>query len=44
MLPAEITCVVGIDVAKAAPVGCALSVPSGAVRQRPTRFEATAAG
>jgi transposase len=44
MLSAQIRCVVGIDVAKASHVICALSAPSGAVRQRATRIEATAEG
>ncbi len=44
MVSAQIRCVVGIDVAKAAHVICALSAPSGAVRQRATRIEATTEG
>jgi transposase len=44
MLPSQICCVVGIDVAKAAHVVCALAAPSGAVRQRATRIEASAQG
>ena len=44
MLGPEIRCVVGIDVAKQAHVVCALEVPSGAVRHKPSRLEATAAG
>jgi transposase len=44
MLPAETRCVVGIDVAKQTPVVCALAVPSGAVRHKPSRIEATAEG
>ena len=44
MLGPEIRCVVGIDVAKQAHVVCALEVPSGAVRHKPSRIEATAAG
>jgi transposase len=44
MLPAEIRWVVGIDVAKQAHVVCALEAPSGAVRHKPSRIEATAEG
>ncbi len=44
MLPAEIACVVGIDVAKQAHVVCALEAPSGALRHKPSRIEATAEG
>lgn len=44
MLAAEIRCVVGIDVAKQAHMVCALDAPSGAVRQPPTRIEASAEG
>lgn len=44
MLPAETRCVVGIDVAKQAHVVCALEAPSGAVRQKPSRIEASAEG
>lgn len=44
MLPAEIRCVVGIDVAKAAHVVCALEAPSGAVRLKSTPIAANAAG
>jgi transposase len=44
MLPEEIGCVVGIDVAKQAHVVCALEVPRGAVRHKPSRIEATAEG
>jgi transposase len=44
MLPPEIRCVVGIDVAKAAHVVCALDAPDGRVRQRPRRIGATADG
>lgn len=44
MLPPEIRCVVGIDVAKHAHVVCALAAPSGAVRHKPSRLEATAEG
>jgi transposase len=44
MLPPEIRCVVGIDVAKQAHVVCALEAPSGALRHKPSRIEATAEG
>lgn len=44
MLSSQIRCVVGIDVAKASHVVCALEAPGGAVQQRPTRIEATAEG
>jgi transposase len=44
MLPPEIRCVVGIDVAKSAHVVCALEVPSGAPRLKSTPLAATAAG
>jgi transposase len=44
MLAPEIRCVVGIDVAKQAHVVCALEAPSGTVRHKPSRIEATAAG
>lgn len=44
MVPSQIRCVVGIDVAKQFHVVCALEAPSGAVRQRATRIEATKAG
>jgi len=44
MLPREIGCVVGIDVAKASHVVCALEVPSGAVRLPSTPIPATAEG
>jgi len=44
MLGPEIRCVVGIDVAKQAHVVSALEVPSGAVRHKPSRIEATAEG
>jgi transposase len=44
MLPSEIRCVVGIDVAKEAHVVCALEAPTGRVRQRPARIAATAEG
>lgn len=44
MVPSQIRCVVGIDVAKASHVVCALEAPSGAVRQRTQRIEASAEG
>ena len=44
VLDATVRCVVGIDVAKRSHVACALEAPTGAVRQRPTKIEATAAG
>jgi transposase len=44
MLPPEIACVVGIDVAKQAHVVCALEAPSGVMRRKPSRIEATAEG
>jgi transposase len=44
MLPPEVRCVVGIDVAKEAHVVCALEAPTGRVRQRPVRIAATADG
>lgn len=44
MLPEEIGCVVGIDVAKQAHVACALEAHSGAVRHKASRIEATAEG
>lgn len=44
MLEPEIRCVVGIDVAKRGHVVCALDVPSGAVREKALKIEATAAG
>ena len=44
MLPPEVRCVVGIDVAKAAHVVCALDAPSGTVRLKSTPLPATAAG
>src|SRR5215472_729493 len=40
----QIRCVLGIDVAKASHVVCALEAPSGAVRLRATRIEASAQG
>ena len=39
MLPPEIRCVVGIDVAKQAHVVWALEAPSGAIRHKPSRIE-----
>lgn len=44
MLPAEIRCVVGIDVAKTSHVVCALEAPGGAVRLKSTSIPASAAG
>jgi transposase len=44
MLPAEIRCVVGIDVAKSAHVICALEAPSGTVRLKSTPIPAAAEG
>jgi hypothetical protein len=44
MLPPEIRCVVGIDVAKQAHAVCALEAPGGAVRHKPSRIEATGEG
>jgi transposase len=44
MLSPETRCVVGIDVAKAAHVVCALEAPSGALRLKSTAIAATAAG
>ena len=44
MTPAEIRCVVGIDVAKQAHVVCALDAPSGTLRHKPSRIEATREG
>lgn len=44
MLPPEIRCVVGIDVAKTSHVVCALEAPSGAVRLKSTSIPASAAG
>ncbi len=44
MAPAEIRCVVGIDVAKQAHVVCALAAPSGALRHKPSQIEATREG
>src|SRR5262249_59233431 len=44
MLTPEIRCVVGIDVAKQAHVVCALEAPTGVVRHKPSRIEATAEG
>jgi transposase len=44
MLPSQIRCVVGIDVAKQAHVVCALEAPAGAIRYKPSRIEASAEG
>jgi transposase len=44
MLPPEVRCVVGIDVAKHAHMVCALETPSGALRHTASRIEATAEG
>src|SRR5262245_60131712 len=44
MLDPAVRCVVGIDVAKHSRVVCALEAPTGAVRQRALKIEATAAG
>lgn len=44
MLPPEIRCVVGIDVAKQFHVVCALEAPSGVLRHKATRIEATTEG
>jgi transposase len=44
MLGPAMRCVVGIDVAKQAQGVCALQVPSGVVRHKPSRMEATAQG
>jgi transposase len=44
VLTPEIRCVVGIDVAKQAHMVCALEAPTGTLRQRPIRVEASAAG
>src|SRR5260221_1173774 len=44
LLPPEIRCVVGSDVAKSAPVVCALEAPRGAPRLKSTPLPATAAG
>jgi transposase len=44
MVSSQIRCVVGIDVAKQFHVVCALEAPSGALRQRATRIEATKEG
>src|SRR5258707_592486 len=44
MTPAEIRCVVGIDVAKQGHVVCALEARSGALRQKPSQIEATREG
>jgi transposase len=44
MVSAQIRCVVGIDVAKASQVVCALEAPTGAPRQRAAKIAATAEG
>jgi hypothetical protein len=44
MLAPEMRCVVGIAVAKQTHVVCALEAPSGEVRHRPSRVEASAEG
>lgn len=44
MMPAEIRCVVGIEVAKPVQVVCALEAPSGALRHKPSQIEATREG
>jgi transposase len=44
MLSTQIQCVVGIDVAKAAHVVCALEAPTGALKQRALKIPATAEG
>ena len=44
MLDPDVRCVVGIDVAKRGHVVCALDVPTGAVRQKALKIEATAEG
>jgi hypothetical protein len=44
MTPAEISCVVGIDVAKQTHVVCALEAPGGALRHKPSQIEATQEG
>jgi transposase len=44
MVPSQIRYVVGIDVAKQFHVVCALEAPSGTLRQRATRIEATREG
>jgi hypothetical protein len=43
-LPSATRCVVGIDVAQASPVVCAVAAPSGAVRRASTPIAARAAG
>jgi transposase len=42
MLDPAIRCIVGIDVAKRTHVLCALDAPTGSVRQKPIKIEATA--
>lgn len=44
MLEPAVRCVVGIDVAKRGHVVCALDAPTGAVRQKALKVEASAAG
>ena len=44
MLPAEVRCVVGVDVAKRSHVVCAVEVASGTVRQKALKIPATAEG
>src|SRR5215467_627239 len=44
MLSPEIRCVVGIDVAKTSHVICALEAPTGTVRHKASRIEASAEG
>jgi transposase len=44
MVSAQIRCVVGIDVAKASHVVCALEAPTGTPRQRAAKIAATAEG
>ena len=44
MISPEIRCVVGIDIAKQSHVVCALEAPSGTVRHKASRLEATLAG
>ena len=44
MTPAEMRCVVGIDVAKQTHVVCALEAPTGVRRHQPSQIEATREG
>ena len=44
MTPAEMRCVVGIDVAKQTHVVCALEAPTGVRRHQPSPIEATREG